>query len=267
LILLWPNGIEIRGAQSPTFMPLTRVAGDPRGILDLGDSWAISDAQSDSILRLDRSGEARAPVAPPRSAQDRFDGQKANEDGSFWIPARMSAGSDGAIFAVDYGNHRLQRFGRDGDWQATFTLSRSRARDKSAPSAAPTNAEMQRAEARRLKALDRARAGSGSVDIPGGGRIEWRTQGAVPRGEPFAMQVRAIDAEGKSLEGQSLGVDCTMPHHGHGMNVRPVVTQDSPGCWSVDPMLLHMPGRWELCFDLAGADRRTRRTQTTLEVE
>jgi hypothetical protein len=58
-----------------------------------------------------------------------------------------------------------------------------------------------------------------------------------------------------------------MPHHGHGMNVRPVIRESSSGCWSVDPMLLHMPGRWELCFDLAGPDARNRRSQTTLEVE
>jgi hypothetical protein len=267
ILLLWPNGIEVRGGREALFVPLARVASDPRGILDLGDDWAVTDASTDSILRMSRTGEPRDPIVAPRSAEARFDGQQANEDGALWIPARMAQGASGSLFVVDYGNHRLQRFGADGRWEATFTLSRSRARDKSAPSVAPTIAELERAEAKRVKALDRARLGTGSVEIPGGGRIEWKTQGAVPRGEPFAMQVTAFGPDGNALQDHTLGVDCTMPHHGHGMNVRPTVTLASPGCWTVDPMLLHMPGRWELCFDLAGPDHRIRRTQTTLEVE
>jgi hypothetical protein len=267
LLILWPNGIEIRGAQDAAFVPLARIAVDPRGIAEVGDGLAVSDAATDAILRVRESGDAAEPFVASRAAATRYDGVAANEDGQFWIPARMAGGGKAPLFIVDYGNHRLQRFGTDGRWEATFTLSKSRARDKTAPSEAPSAAERERAEARRKEARVRAESGRGSIDIPGGGRLEWSAAGAVPRGEPFAMQVRAFGPDGTPLADHTLGVDCTMPHHGHGMNVRPVITQTAPGCWSVDPMLLHMPGRWELCFDLAGADSRNRRSQTTLEVE
>jgi hypothetical protein len=268
ILVLWPNGIEVRGAQGPAFVPLSRIVADPRGVVDLGDAFAVTDAAQDAIMRVRPTGDAIEPLVPPRSVEARFDGVAANEDGQFWIPARMAGGGGTApLFIVDYGNHRLQRFGADGRWEATFTLSKSRARDKTAPSEAPSAAERERAEARRKEARARAESGRGSLDIPGGGRLEWSAAGAVPRGEPFTLQVRAFGPGGKPLADHTLGVDCTMPHHGHGMNLRPVITQTAPGCWTVDPMLLHMPGRWELCFDLAGTDSRIRRSQTTLEVE
>jgi hypothetical protein len=267
IALLWPNGIEIRGAQDPTFVPLARIVSDPRGVVDLGDAFAVSDAAQDSIARVMPSGDPGQPIVAPRPPETRFDGTAANEDGQFWIPARMAGGGSNPLFIVDYGNHRLQRFGADGRWEATFTLSKSRARDKTAPSEAPGATELARAESRRHESIARAKAGRGVIEIPGGGRLEWSTNGAVPRGEPFAMQVRAFGADGEPLKGHALGVDCTMPHHGHGMNVRPVITETATGCWTVDPLLLHMPGRWELCFDLAGTDSRNRRSQITLEVE
>ncbi|MFZ4721819.1 MAG: hypothetical protein ACOYMI_01565 [Phycisphaerales bacterium] len=267
ILLLWPDGIEIRGSQGAALVSLPRELSDPRGVVDLGGAFAVSDAAQDSIVRVLPSGDPGEPIVPARPSAARFDGIAANEDGQFWIPSRMAGGGGRPLFIVDYGNHRLQRFGADGRWEATFTLSKSRARDKTAPSEAPSAAELARAEARRQEAIARTKAGHGVIGIPGGGRLEWSTNGSVPRGEPFAMQVRAFGADGSPLAGHVLGVDCTMPHHGHGMNVRPVITETGIGRWSVDPMLLHMPGRWELCFDLAGSDARNRRSQTTLEVE
>jgi len=44
--------------------------------------------------------------------------------------------------------------------------------------------------------------------------------------------------------------DAAMPEHMHGMNVRPTVTQNEDGSFTVDGMLLHMPGRWEIYFDI-----------------
>lgn len=77
----------------------------------------------------------------------------------------------------------------------------------------------------------------------------------------------ATAPDGSPLKDGTLLVDCTMPHHGHGMNVRPVVKQLVPGAWRAEPLLLHMPGRWELSFDIALPDGRIRRSQCTLEVE
>jgi hypothetical protein len=268
LVMLWSNGIERRSARAATLLPLARIAADPRGVLAFEGGYAVSDADRDALLLLDAAGQPGPSIVPARPEPERFDGAAAARDGALWLPERMDRRtSDGSIWIVDYGNHRLQRFGADGTWQATFTLSRSRARDRSAPSAAPSNEQQQRTESRRQQALGLARGGAGSMPIAGGGRLDWKAAGPLPNGEPFALDVSATDAAGKPLEGVRLLADCTMPHHGHGMNVRPEVTTIGPGQWRVEPMLLHMPGRWELSFDLLAADGRLRRVQQTLEIE
>ena len=47
-----------------------------------------------------------------------------------------------------------------------------------------------------------------------------------------------------------LRVDAAMPDHRHGMNTEAVVTSTGAGRFVVDGLLLHMPGRWELYFDV-----------------
>ena len=267
LLLLWNNGIERRGAQDAGLIPLGRVAHDPRGVLATKQGPLVADADRDAVVRVDPRGDLADSLVTARQDAARFDGVAGAADGSLWLPGRMARGPGDTVWIVDYGNHRLQRFGADGAWQATFTLSKSRARDRSPPSVPPTAEDAAREAGRRQAALDRARAGGGSLDLPGGGKLRWKAPSPIPLAEPFAVEVEATDAAGSPLTGCRLLVDCTMPHHGHGMNVRPTVIESGPGRWRVDPMLLHMPGRWELAFDLAGADGRTRRSQCTLEVE
>ena len=267
LLLLWSNGIEVRGQGAPTFTPLRQVARDPRGVLAWGDGFLVSDADTDALLRVDASGAPREPVVPARGPAERFDGKAALEDGALWLPGRLASGSGDAAYVVDYGNHRLQRFAADGSWQATFTLTRSRAKEKSPATPAPETAQVEREAARREAARAVAKSGRGTMPLVTGGQVEWKGPAPLPRGEPFAIEVSATDSVGRPVEGAALIVDCTMPHHGHGMNVRPVATPVGPGRWKVEPMLLHMPGRWELSFDLAWPDGRVRRSQGTLEVE
>jgi hypothetical protein len=47
-----------------------------------------------------------------------------------------------------------------------------------------------------------------------------------------------------------LRVDAAMPEHRHGMNTEALVTPTGPGRFGVEGLLLHMPGRWELYFDV-----------------
>jgi hypothetical protein len=53
-------------------------------------------------------------------------------------------------------------------------------------------------------------------------------------------------------------LDWQMPAHGHGMNYRPTVAEIAPGRFRMSGLMLHMPGRWRLTFDLMQGDRRTR---------
>ena len=57
-----------------------------------------------------------------------------------------------------------------------------------------------------------------------------------------------------------------MPEHRHGMNYRPEVTQISPGVYRAEGLLFHMPGRWDLTFDIVTGGT-TQRLAATLHVE
>jgi YtkA-like len=49
-------------------------------------------------------------------------------------------------------------------------------------------------------------------------------------------------------------VDASMPEHKHGMNYKPSVITLSPGRYRAEGLMFHMPGRWELVFELRGSD-------------
>jgi hypothetical protein len=53
-------------------------------------------------------------------------------------------------------------------------------------------------------------------------------------------------------------VDATMPEHRHGMNYRPTLAARGAGRYVAEGLMFHMPGRWELTFDVESAGRRTR---------
>ena len=61
-------------------------------------------------------------------------------------------------------------------------------------------------------------------------------------------------------------VEAQMPEHRHGMNYRPTLAAKSPGHYVAEGFLFHMPGRWQLVFDLEASGRRTRLT-TDVNVE
>lgn len=102
--------------------------------------------------------------------------------------------------------------------------------------------------------------------------VRYRTEPSpIPLNEPFSMEVLVYDAREPSrpAEAVSLGVEARMPAHRHGMNQVPEVravldgTEDPAihswaledpalgnGRYQVRGMLFHMPGVWELYFDL-----------------
>lgn len=57
---------------------------------------------------------------------------------------------------------------------------------------------------------------------------------------------------------RAIVLDARMPQHGHGMNYRPAVAETAPGRFRVTGLMLHMPGKWRLTFDLFQGDKRTR---------
>ena len=61
-------------------------------------------------------------------------------------------------------------------------------------------------------------------------------------------------------------IDATMPEHRHGMNYRPTVIDGPDGRFLAEGMLFHMPGRWQLIFEVRSANRTERLTRD-LQVE
>ena len=97
--------------------------------------------------------------------------------------------------------------------------------------------------------------------------VWWRPiPAAIPALEPFSVEVMVRDAAGRPAnQGVSVVVDATMPHHGHGMNVTPVVSRKGD-VWLAEGLLLHMPGRWEFTVDVV-REGEIERAQWTEELE
>jgi hypothetical protein len=55
-----------------------------------------------------------------------------------------------------------------------------------------------------------------------------------------------------------LRIDALMPEHKHGMNYRPTIKGPDHGRWVAEGLMFHMPGRWQLLFDVDRGDRTDR---------
>ena len=90
----------------------------------------------------------------------------------------------------------------------------------------------------------------------------------IRRGEPFDLDawVFAPDDAARPRSDVSLAVDAAMPQHGHGMNRVPKIEKLPDGGFRAEGLLFHMPGKWELYFDVARGPL-VERAQVDVEVE
>jgi hypothetical protein len=90
--------------------------------------------------------------------------------------------------------------------------------------------------------------------------VAWRT---VPQpvvvGQPFAVEFEVCPRQ-PGLAIERLAVDAWMPDHRHGMNYRPTLTGAPPGVLRAEGLVFHMPGRWQLVFEMRSGDRALRLT-------
>lgn len=87
----------------------------------------------------------------------------------------------------------------------------------------------------------------------------------VPMGTHFVVDFAVCARDGAPTPVE-VRIDATMPEHRHGMNYRPTVTTLAPGVYRAEGMLFHMPGRWDITFDVVHGNRTDRLT-STLRVE
>lgn len=101
--------------------------------------------------------------------------------------------------------------------------------------------------------------------------VAYRAQPAkIEVGKHFALDIVTC-AKGKAPALSSVAVDAFMPEHGHGMNYKAVVkARGNPRDarrvvdthFRVEGLMFHMPGRWDLYFDVQGAGGTERLTRS-----
>ena len=85
----------------------------------------------------------------------------------------------------------------------------------------------------------------------------------IETGKHFSLDF-AVCPRGSAQRPDAVRVDAVMPEHRHGMNYRPVVVARGGGLYRADGLMFHMPGRWELRFDVVtstGTERLPAATQ------
>lgn len=78
----------------------------------------------------------------------------------------------------------------------------------------------------------------------------------VSVGQAFNINACFKDNANNLLKLNAIEFDATMPAHKHGMNYRPKVILESNGIFTVENILLHMPGRWQMQFEFNQADQK-----------
>ena len=81
--------------------------------------------------------------------------------------------------------------------------------------------------------------------------LAYKTQ-AVEVAKHFALEVSVCPKPGQPAP-ESLRVDAHMPEHRHGMNYAPAVKLVGAGRWRAEGLMFHMPGRWEIVFEVHAA--------------
>ena len=95
--------------------------------------------------------------------------------------------------------------------------------------------------------------------------LAWRTDPAAnPVGGHFSLDFVVCPKTGAPLP-QSLRVDAQMPEHRHGMNYKATVRSEGAGRYRADGLMFHMPGRWELMFELRGRETERLLAEVTLK--
>ena len=88
------------------------------------------------------------------------------------------------------------------------------------------------------------------------------TPAPIAVGKHFIVDFAVCPRTG-AIAPQSVRIDATMPDHKHGMNYKPVITVVRPGTYHAEGLLFHMPGRWEMTFDVVAGNTTERLAMST----
>ena len=92
--------------------------------------------------------------------------------------------------------------------------------------------------------------------------VAYRMQPAkIVVGKHFSIDVVTC-AKGDVSSPAGVAVDAYMPEHGHGMNYKATIKSTGKSRFRADGLMFHMPGRWDLSFDIQGAGGTERLTRS-----
>jgi hypothetical protein len=81
----------------------------------------------------------------------------------------------------------------------------------------------------------------------------------VPLNEHFKIEVQ-VTPSAKDQKAIEIEVDADMPAHGHGINTAPTIKNVGDGKFTIEGLLFHMKGDWELYVDILDGPVRERAT-------
>ncbi len=106
---------------------------------------------------------------------------------------------------------------------------------------------------------DRSGAAPGERRIDGDGlELAWRAVPAPAVGAPFAIVFALCPRDGAAVPIDRVRVDAWMPAHRHGMNYAPTLSGGPDGPMRAEGLLFHMPGAWQLVFEMRRGGRALR---------
>ena len=88
----------------------------------------------------------------------------------------------------------------------------------------------------------------------------------IPVGRHFVLDIELCPRAGAALPVE-LRVDAQMPEHRHGMNYRPSIVSPRAGLYRAEGLMFHMPGRWELVFELRDPKAPPQRLVQSIQVQ
>jgi len=88
----------------------------------------------------------------------------------------------------------------------------------------------------------------------------------IPMNVLFDLTFRIVSHESGKTQEPTVVVDARMPAHFHGMTRAPKLSRLPDGSYKAEGMLFHMPGHWELTFDVTQG-RKTERAQADVDLK